>query len=509
MAGQAQVPVTFEDVAVYLSRAEWEAISEEQQELYRSVMLDVCELLRSLGHPGPKPDILYWLEHGEEPWVCTSQSPMTWDRPKSPSPGRDGVLSCLEEPPSAWWPGTGRYHMPEEMAQIPYKGGQRVPWRLHLSQLLRKFSCLESEEMLPEEVAGTGVEPVESPDQASEVVLLWNGEAAEDPQGDRSDITQSRTLPLHLEEEQQIGEADPEEDLPGSSMEGCQDTQCTVAEVTFSQGDRELSLEKLESVFEDHCYAVGSKMKLWPWTVQEHSYCRSELGDACGAWDHGYSHVARVRYPGSVYKVDPYPSRARAKFHKLTQQCCWLRRIVRKATQVPWLCRPCTCPRCPLRKTAAAPRCFRLVTPAAGARDGPLQAARAVRRPPQLPAAPPQPQHRRPVLTGEALPAPVVASVSCSRAVDVLAQHRAWQAQPGPRPGLEGGGFAAGTSRSAREAYRMVLRKVDRMLGSECSDCLQPKGVRVIGFDGLLGGSKVPVPLGAQAGQALEQEEVF
>ncbi|KFV66522.1 Zinc finger protein 805, partial [Dryobates pubescens] len=64
-----QVPVTFEDVAVYLSRAEWEAISEEQQELYRSVMLDVCELLRSLGHPGPKPDILYWLEHGEEPWV--------------------------------------------------------------------------------------------------------------------------------------------------------------------------------------------------------------------------------------------------------------------------------------------------------------------------------------------------------------------------------------------------------------------------------------------------------
>ncbi|XP_054027265.1 zinc finger protein 586-like [Dryobates pubescens] len=49
VAGQTQVPVTFEDVAVYLSRAEWEAISEEQQELYRSVMLDVCELLRSLG----------------------------------------------------------------------------------------------------------------------------------------------------------------------------------------------------------------------------------------------------------------------------------------------------------------------------------------------------------------------------------------------------------------------------------------------------------------------------
>ncbi|XP_068001875.1 zinc finger protein 543-like [Melanerpes formicivorus] len=55
MAGQRQVPVTFEDVAVYLSRAEWEAISEEQQELYRSVMLDVCELLRSLGIQAEPP----------------------------------------------------------------------------------------------------------------------------------------------------------------------------------------------------------------------------------------------------------------------------------------------------------------------------------------------------------------------------------------------------------------------------------------------------------------------
>ncbi|NXP82346.1 ZNF19 protein, partial [Ramphastos sulfuratus] len=44
-----QVPVTFEDVAVYLSHAKWEAITEEQQELYRSVMLDIYELLTSLG----------------------------------------------------------------------------------------------------------------------------------------------------------------------------------------------------------------------------------------------------------------------------------------------------------------------------------------------------------------------------------------------------------------------------------------------------------------------------
>ncbi|NXJ72665.1 ZN316 protein, partial [Rostratula benghalensis] len=64
-----QEPVTFEDVAVYLSRAEWDALEEGQRELYRSVMQDNYQLLSSLGYPGPKPDVLHRLELGEEPWV--------------------------------------------------------------------------------------------------------------------------------------------------------------------------------------------------------------------------------------------------------------------------------------------------------------------------------------------------------------------------------------------------------------------------------------------------------
>ncbi|NXQ98093.1 ZN316 protein, partial [Sagittarius serpentarius] len=64
-----QEPVTFEDIAVYLSRAEWDTIAAGQKELYRSVMLDNYKLLTSLGYPGPKPDILYRIERGEEPWV--------------------------------------------------------------------------------------------------------------------------------------------------------------------------------------------------------------------------------------------------------------------------------------------------------------------------------------------------------------------------------------------------------------------------------------------------------
>ncbi|XP_066049906.1 zinc finger protein 34-like [Chamaea fasciata] len=72
MAGQAQEPVTFEDVTVFLSRAEWDALPPGQRELYRDVVSDTYELLTSLGYPGPKPDILHRLERGEEPWICSS-----------------------------------------------------------------------------------------------------------------------------------------------------------------------------------------------------------------------------------------------------------------------------------------------------------------------------------------------------------------------------------------------------------------------------------------------------
>ncbi|PNJ01654.1 hypothetical protein CR201_G0055636 [Pongo abelii] len=61
--------VSFEDVAVHFTWEEWQDLDDVQRTLYRDVMLETCSSLVSLGHCITKPEMIFKLEQGAEPWI--------------------------------------------------------------------------------------------------------------------------------------------------------------------------------------------------------------------------------------------------------------------------------------------------------------------------------------------------------------------------------------------------------------------------------------------------------
>ncbi|XP_059739745.1 zinc finger protein 81 isoform X2 [Bos javanicus] len=69
-----EVSVSFEDVTVDFSREEWQHLDSAQRRLYQDVMLENYSHLLSLGYEVPKPEVIFKLEQGEEPWALKEKT---------------------------------------------------------------------------------------------------------------------------------------------------------------------------------------------------------------------------------------------------------------------------------------------------------------------------------------------------------------------------------------------------------------------------------------------------
>ncbi|XP_042328791.1 zinc finger protein 420-like [Sceloporus undulatus] len=77
----AKALVTFEEVAMYFSKEQWCLLDETQRKIYRDIMLENYENVKSLGFPVHKPDLIFRMENSSNQDLSLQDSEDSAERP--------------------------------------------------------------------------------------------------------------------------------------------------------------------------------------------------------------------------------------------------------------------------------------------------------------------------------------------------------------------------------------------------------------------------------------------
>ncbi|XP_054583590.1 zinc finger protein 510-like [Eptesicus fuscus] len=86
-----QASVSFRDVTVEFTQEEWQHMGPIQRTLYRDVTLENYNNLVSVGNCIFKPEVIFKLEQGEEPWFLEEE--FSNQSHQGPSTHQDGTNS--------------------------------------------------------------------------------------------------------------------------------------------------------------------------------------------------------------------------------------------------------------------------------------------------------------------------------------------------------------------------------------------------------------------------------